>query len=184
MSITGSWPASSQPNVWSRGMLRGMLEIPFHYLPIHLSLLASCFPDQQALDFLLEEISDIFRANNQLFVPIHQLLFWTTWFWRLIFLPPDSPAVATPLLASPVRKIVLSDRVVTENSVNIMPLLLGTHSTHPSADWNIRFHFCSWSDEVFHFFVLLIRIIMYCKHYFTVCTAGSQQLKYPEPRYE
>jgi hypothetical protein len=46
-------------------MLRGMLEIPFHYLPIHLSLLASCFPDQQALDFLLEEISDIFRTNNQ-----------------------------------------------------------------------------------------------------------------------
>ena len=121
---------------------------------------------------------------TRLFVPIHQLLFWTTWSWRLIFLPPDSPAVATPLLASLVRKIVLSDRVITENSVNIMPLLLGTHSTHPSADWNIRFHFCSWSDEVFHFFVLLIRIIMYCKHYFTVCTAGSQQLKYPEPRYE
>ena len=121
---------------------------------------------------------------TRLFVPIHQLLFWTTWSWRLIFLPPDSPAVATPLLASLVRKIVLSDRVITENSVNIMPLLLGTHSTHPSADWNIRFHFCSWSDEVFHFFALLIRIIMYCKHYFTVCTAGSQQLKYPEPRYE
>ena len=43
---------------------------------------------------------------TRLFVPIHQLLFWTTWSWRLIFLPPDSPAVATPLLASPVRKIL------------------------------------------------------------------------------
>ena len=98
--------------------------------------------DLDSLLQVLEDTSDSIKANNEVACTTTPATVLDNLVEDIDF-SPDSPAVPTPLLASPVRKIVVSDREITDEvgtsgDVNIMPLLLGTDiDIHPSSDWNM-----------------------------------------------
>lgn len=100
------------------------------------------YDDLDSLLQVLEETSDSIKANNQDACTTTPATVLDN-LVEDIDCPPDSPSVPTPLLASPIRKIVINDMEITDEAgtsedVNIMPLLLGTDSdTHPSSDWNM-----------------------------------------------